>query len=200
MARLALAGILLLLVGGPALSQGAAVVLVPGAGGASPRDFLIRNRPTFSAAGLQVAVALSAGEAASAVSSFKARGLRVTLVGMSAGTPTVAEALAMGAPADRLVLAAGMLMTGRAGRSVASALGSPSRLPPTLIVHHRQDECRLTPPEGAQAFANWSRGRAQVRWIDGPSGPGAPCGPMAAHGFYGLDAQAAGAVAAFAAR
>ena len=179
-------------------SAGAAVVLIPGAGGAVPSDFLVRNQEAFARAGLTTAIATSAGQAASAALSLAAQGLTVTLVGMSAGTPTVAEALAAGAPASRVVFVAGTLMPGYAQRSVVEALGSPARLPPTLVVHNRNDACRLTPPEAVHDFVRWSGGRARVRWVSSGHGPGAPCGPMSAHGFFGNDGQAVAAITSFA--
>ena len=179
-------------------STGAAVVLVPGAAGAAPNDFLIRNQEGFARAGLTTAVATSAGQAVSVTSSLTAQGLAVTLVGMSAGTPTVAEALAAGAPASRVVFVAGTLMPGSAQRSVVAALGTPERLPPTLVVHNRNDDCRLTPPEAVPEFIRWSGGRARVRWISSGAGPGPPCGAMSAHGFFGNDGPAVAAIASFA--
>lgn len=177
---------------------GVTVVLVPGAGGATPRDFLIRNQDAFAQYGLDTAVAVSAAEAASVATALHAQGRRVVLVGMSAGTPTVAEALALGAPAHKVVFVSGMLMPGYAQRSVVEALGGTARLPPTLVVHNRNDECRQTPPEAVPAFVRWSGGRARVRWIASAPGPGAPCRPMSAHGFFGNDSQAVAAIAGFA--
>lgn len=179
-------------------AAGSAVVLVPGAGGATPNDFLIRNQEAFVRYGLEVVVATSAGDAASASSRLRARGQKVTLVGMSAGTPTVAEAIASGASPNRVVLVSGTLMPGRANRSVAEALRTPSRLPTTLVVHNRADRCPLTPPEAVPEFIRWSGGRARVSWVSSGGGPGGPCGPLSAHGFYGNDAQAVAAIAAFA--
>lgn len=196
------ASLALCLVGSSGFAQGrpagVAVILVPGAGGPVPSDFLMRNQQTLASYGLATAVATSASQAASTASSLKAQGASVVLVGMSAGTPTVAEALALGAPADKVVFAAGTLMPGYAQRSVADSLGSPGRLPPTLVLHHRRDECRLTPPEAVGQFVRWSGGRARVRWIDGGTNAGQPCGPMSAHGFYGRDDQAIAAIASFA--
>lgn len=178
---------------------GTTLVLVPGAGGAVPSDFLIRNQRNFQAYGLGTVVATSAGQAASAANQIAAQGGRPVLVGMSAGTPKVAQAVAQGARAAGLVLVAGSLVPNPKGVSVIQAFGSPARLPPTLVVHHRQDECRLTPPEAVGSFVGWSGGRARVSWIDGGGGgDGRPCGPMSAHGFVGQDAQAVAAIASFA--
>jgi dienelactone hydrolase len=181
-----------------AMAAGSSVVLVPGAGGASPNDFLIRNQQAFTNRGLQVVVATSSSAVISAAAQLRAQGRKVTLVGMSAGTPTVAEAIAAGAVADRIVLVSGTLMPGRAQRSVASSLGSPARLPATLVVHNRNDDCPMTPPEAVPEFIRWSAGRARVTWVQSSGGPGAPCGPMSPHGFFGNDGRAVSAIVSFA--
>jgi dienelactone hydrolase len=173
------------------------LVLVPGAGGASPNDFLIRNKGNFEANGFSIVVALTAEDARSAAASAASQGSRVVLVGMSAGTPTVAEALASGAPVTRAVLVSGPLMPpGIRGRSVVGSLGTPAALPPTLVVHHRQDACPLTPPEGVAPFVSWSRGRARAAWVSGNAG--GPCGPISAHGYIGQDGAAIAAISRFA--
>lgn len=179
---------------------GTTLILVPGAGGASPADFLIRNRGSFAAYGLETVVALSAGEAASAAASARGQGRKAVLVGMSAGTPTVAEALAAGAPAAGAVFVSGPLMPpGIRGRSVAGALGSPARLPATLVVHHRRDACPLTPPQGVAQFVRWSGGKVRASWVDGGGGgDGRNCGPRSAHGYIGQDGPAVAAIASFA--
>lgn len=196
------AALLMASVAGEALAQtrsGTTLVLVPGAGGAVPSDFLMRNQRNFQAYGLSTVVATSASQAAAAANQIAAQGGRPVLVGMSAGTPKVAQAVAQGARAAGLVLVAGSLVPNPKGVSVIQALGSPARLPPTLVVHHRQDECRLTPPEAVGSFVGWSGGRARVSWIDGGGGgDGRPCGPMSAHGFVGQDNQAVAAIASFA--
>lgn len=177
---------------------GTTVVLVPGASGASPNDFLIRNQSAFAAYGLTTVVAVSPDEVFAKASALKAQGQRVVLVGMSAGAPRVARALALGAPAAKAVFVSGALVPGLSERSVIQNLGSPARLPATLVVHNRGDECRLTPPDAVPQFIRWSAGRATVQWIEGGGGPGQPCQARSAHGFFGVDGQAVGAIAAFA--
>lgn len=179
-------------------TAGIGVVLIPGAGGMHPNDFLVRNLDGLARYGLTTGFAETTSQAVSSANAFKAQGLSVVLVGMSAGTPKVAKALLQGAPADRIVLTAGMLMPGSGRESVAEVLGSPSRLPPTLVVHNPQDECRLTPPEAVAAFTRWSGGRARASWVKGGPGPSPPCGPLTHHGFFGNDGQAVAAIARFA--
>jgi len=179
-------------------AAGTTLILIPGAGGASPNDFLIRNIAAFAAHGLQTKVATSAEEAVAAATAIRGSGGKALLVGMSAGTPTVAEAIAQGAPVAGAVFVSGTLMPGSAQRSVVAALGGPGKLPATLVVHHRKDQCPLTPPSSVSAFLGWSGGKARASWIDGGQAGGRPCGPMSAHGFIGQDQAAVAAIAGFA--
>ncbi|MBN9063945.1 MAG: hypothetical protein BGP06_11685 [Rhizobiales bacterium 65-9] len=179
--------------------QPVGLVLIPGAGGASPGDFLVKSMGYFQAAGFTTEMTTSAGQAASLVADMKSRGMKVTLVGMSLGAVTAAQALAAGARPDSVVFAAGgLLPPGTPNGSVIDTLGSPSLLPRTLVLHHRGDECMLTPPEAVPAFQRWTRGRARVAWISGGGGPGMPCRPNTPHTFTGREGAAAGAIIQFA--
>ncbi len=84
--------------------------------------------------------------------------------------------------------------------NVMNMLGSPSALPSTLIVHHRQDGCFKTLPAGVAPFLEWAKGKARVTWLDGGRSEGNPCEAWAHHGFNGQDGQVVSAVAGFAAR
>jgi dienelactone hydrolase len=201
--RLAVAAICLIAGVTPSVAQSprqpSALVLIPGAGGAHPSDFLVLSTGLFQSAGLQTEMTTSASQAASLVADFKARGMRVTLVGMSLGAVTAAQALAAGARPDRVVFAAGgLLPPGTPNGSVRDTLGDPALLPPTLVLHHREDACRLTPPEAIPEFIRWTRGRARASWIVGGGGPGFPCRPNTPHTFTGRERAAAGAIINFA--
>ncbi len=101
---------------------------------------------------------------------------KVTLVGTSRGTQRAARGIAAGARPARLVLTSGFLSDASGDRDNAIAiLGSPDALPPTLIVHHRHDECGKTAPEGVAPFLAWAGGRARVVWLDGGVSEGPPC-------------------------
>ena len=76
-------------------------------------------------------------------------------------------------------------------------LGSPDRLPPTLVVHHRQDACRFTLPGGVDPFREMGRGKARVTWIDGGVSEGDYCESFAHHGFNGVEGRMVAAVAGF---
>jgi len=137
-------------------------------------------------------VTTSSGQAASLSKSAAAKGRKVILVGMSRGSIDVANALAAGAQTNGVVLVSG------AYSKVQSSLGSSSRLPATLIIHHRNDGCRSTPPSAASAFVAWSGGRASVHWINNQGAPAPnPCGPRGAHGFFMQDGAAVSAINSF---
>lgn len=164
---------------------------------------LVRTRAAYAARGFAVLVP-DLGVDLSAAVAFMARIKRpVTVVGTSRGTQRAAEGLAQGARPDALVLTSGFLSpeSGQGvHRSVIALLGSPARLPRTLVIHHRQDSCRFTLPSGVAPFITWSGGRARVVWLDGGTSVGNPCKARAHHGFNGLDAQVVAAVSAFARR
>lgn len=102
----------------------------------------------------------------------------VVVAGTSRGTLRVPSALA-GKP-DGIVLTAGFL------DQVKSAIGSPGSLARTLIVHHRQDGCRSTPPSAVEPFRAWGGSRVRVAWMEGGLSSGDPCKARADHGFNGL--------------
>jgi hypothetical protein len=79
-----------------------------------------------------------------------------------------------------------------------SAIGSPASLPPTLLIHHRQNGCRLTTPDSAVAFQQWAGGKARLVWIDGGSSTGNPCKARSYHGFVGREGAVISAITGFA--
>lgn len=167
-------------------------ILMPGAGGAVPIDFLIRNLNKFKRAGLRTVVATSPAKAVAVSKSESSQGRRVVIVGMSRGTIGIAKALSRGAQVSRAVFVSGNF------KAVMGILKSPDKLPDTLVVHHRHDRCQHTAPTLVERFSRWARGKAQVVWIN-TSGRKAknPCGPVDAHGFYKKDAQAVAAIIDF---
>jgi hypothetical protein len=178
-------------------SPRASAVLVPGAGGVHPADVLVRNQAAFAAQGIGTVAVPHQTNLAAAVQHMRGIVRPVTIVGMSAGTPIAAAGIARGAGADGTVFAGGVLMPGPRGRSVQQALGSPGRLPPTLVVHHREDACVLTAPEAVAPFQQWAGSRVRVQWITGGSEAGPPCGARAKHAFFGADAAFVSAVSGF---
>ena len=161
---------------------------------------LVRTRRAYAARGFAVLVPDCCVDVAAAVEYMRQFG-HVTLVGTSRGTQRAAHGIAAGARPDRLVLTSGFLSDESGDHDNAvNTLGSPAALPSTLIVHHKQDGCRLTRPEGVKPFLDWAKGKARAVWLDGGADEGNPCEAFAHHGFNGLDARVVAVVAAFAAR
>ncbi|MDB5641859.1 MAG: hypothetical protein JWN07_1176 [Hyphomicrobiales bacterium] len=176
----------------PAAAQGATAILIPGAGGPVPIDFLMRNVASFNSAGVQTIVASSAQEAVAAASQLRRQQRRVVIVGMSRGGLTTAQALAAGASVD------GAVFVSSNYNQVRSILGSSARLPPTLVVHHRDDACPPTTPSSIPSFRQWAGGRVSVAMFsnEGPPVRG-DCGPRGAHGYFMSDAAPIAAIVAF---
>ncbi len=169
---------------------------------ANDKNQLVRTRAAYAARGFAVLVPEPRVDLAEAVTLMRRYG-KVTLVGTSRGTVRATRGIAAGARPDRLVLTSGLLSdasSARGGENAVNILGSPSVLPPTLVVHHRQDACRVTLPAGVEPFIAWAAGRAKAVWVSGGGDEGDPCQPFAHHGFYGQDGQVVGIVAGFAAR
>ncbi len=113
----------------------------------------------------------------------------VIVVATSMGTHRAAQGLVAGAMPDRLVLTSGLLSKASGSDdTVQTILGTPNRLPRTLVLHHREDRCRLTLPAGVAPFQAWAGGRVQVEWMSGGQTDEAnPCRFSAHHGFAGQD-------------
>jgi hypothetical protein len=187
----------------------ASVILLPGGNGAINAgdngdinglngNQLVRTRHAYAARGLAVLVADAGTDLNSAVQYMAAIKRPVTVIGTSRGTLRAAEGIARGARPDALVLTSGFLSAeSGSGQNVMSILGSPSSLPRTLVIHHRQDGCRATLPAGVEPFVKWSAGRARAVWVSGGASEGDPCEARAYHGFNGLDGQVVGIAAGF---
>jgi hypothetical protein len=161
---------------------------------------LVRTRAAYAARGFAVLVPDCCVDVAAAVQYMEQYG-HVTLVGTSRGTQRAARGIAAGARPARLVLTSGFLSDASGDSdNVIRIVGSPDALPPTLVVHHRHDECRKTSPDGVKPFLDWAGGRARVVWLDGGTSEGDPCEAFAHHGFNGLDGQVVSVVSGFAAR
>jgi hypothetical protein len=104
-------------------------ILLPGAGGAVPSDFLMRNLNSFKRAGMRTVVTTSPDKAATISKSEHARGHHIVIVGMSRGTIHVAQALATGAQVSRALFVSGNF------KAMMGILHTPARLPETLVVH-----------------------------------------------------------------
>ena len=187
----------------------ASVILLPGGNGAIQAgdqgdihgllgNQLVRTRNAYAARGLAVLVADAGTNLKSAVDYMAAIKRPVTVIATSRGTIRAAEGIAGGARPDALVLTSGFLSPeSGGGGNVMSIVGSPSALPRTLVIHHREDTCRFTQPAGVDPFIRWSAGRAHARWLSGGVNEGDPCEAASHHGFNGLDGQVVGLAAGF---
>jgi len=187
------------------------IILMPGGNGyigATPDgaitglrgNQLTRTRMAYVRRGRAVLVLDSSSSLPAAVTYMRRVKRPVTVVATSRGTLRAAYGLRAGARPDRLVLSAGFLTRQSGGyENVASIVGSASKLPPTLVIHHRNDACRVTLPAGVAPFIRWARGRARIVWLSGGRSRGRLCGARAHHGFNGLDAKVVGIVTGFAA-
>ena len=194
----------------PASPQ-ASVILMPGSDGAiqagshgdihglNGNQLVPLPAMPMPARGLAVLVVDVSTDLRSAVDYMAAIKRPVTVIATSAGTWRAAEGIARGAKPDALVLISGILSpeSGPASSNVEAILGSPSALPPTLVIHHRYDGCNLTRPAGVAPFIKWAGGRARVSWLLGGVNEGNPCYADAYHGFNGLDEQVVELVAGF---
>jgi hypothetical protein len=192
----------------PKAARGSVILLPGGDGAIRPGDNgdinglrgnqLVRTRHAYAARGLAVLVADAGTDLKSAVDYMAAIKRPVTVVGTSRGTLRAAEGIARGARPDALVLTSGFLSPDSgSGSNVMSILGSPSALPRTLVIHHRQDGCKVTLPAGVDPFIKWSGGRARVSWLTGGADEGDPCQAGGHHGFAGLDGQVVALAAGF---
>ncbi|WKA31256.1 alpha/beta hydrolase [Bradyrhizobium roseum] len=185
------------------------VILLPGGDGAIRAgdngdinglrgNQLVRTRHAYAARGLAVLVADAGTDLKNAVDYMAAIKRPVTVVGTSRGTLRAAEGIARGVRPDALVLTSGFLSPDSgSGSNVMSILGSSSALPRTLVIHHRQDGCKVTLPAGVDPFIKWSAGRARVSWLTGGADEGDPCQAAGHHGFAGLDGQVVALAAGF---
>ncbi|WP_306225105.1 alpha/beta hydrolase [Bosea beijingensis] len=153
-------------------------------------NWIVRTRGAYARNGI-ASITLDAGaNPAKAVEYMRGIAPRVIVVAMSRGALKVADTLA--ARPDGVVFASSILDGAR------GMIGDPARLPPTLIIHHKQDSCRLTLPESAVTFQQWTGGKARLIWIDGGSSTGDPCQARAYHGFIGREGQVVSAITSFA--
>lgn len=187
----------------------ASVILMPGSDGRLKVGYdgsvhrlrnneLVRTRFDYAARGLAVLVVDADVNLALAVDVMRRVKSPITVIATGCGTLRAAQGIADGARPDALVLASGVLTNASGSReNVVSILGTPERLPPTLVIHHRHDECPLARPAGVAPFKKWADGRVAVVWLDGGRDGGKPCRARAHHGFAGLDARVVSVAARF---
>lgn len=159
---------------------------------------LVRTRMAYARSGFAVLVLDASSSLTSAVEYMKKIKRPVKVVATSMGALRAARGIASGARPDKLVLTSARLTASSGGGGYfTSILGSPSQLPKTLIIHHRNDECPGTKPAGVQPFIGWAQGKARAVWLSGGRSVGRPCGATSYHGFRGLDSTVVGIVSKF---
>jgi hypothetical protein len=177
----------------------ASAVLMPGGPGTwNPIDFVVRNQRRLAAAGIATLGIPRSTDAAAAIRYMERVARPVTLVAISRGTLAAAQALAAGARPDRVVFISGFMAP--AGEpSVPGILGSPARLPSTLVLTNTADECPMTSTAGARAFKQWAgrRVRLTVVTLPSPRDGARPCGAFASHAYFGHDAEAIARIVPF---
>jgi dienelactone hydrolase len=125
----------------------------------------------------------------------------VGIVGTSRGALSVAALFTKQSAVrpDAAVISSGVLLGNEGGTGSASTMGDVSRINvPVMLLRHRFDACRVTPPADADRFKALLTGapKVDVVTLDG-GGPrvttSEPCGAMHYHGFHGIDDQAVAA-------
>ncbi len=177
------------------------LILMPGGDGdiglgadgqiARPGNTLVRERKRFAAAGFATLTLDEGTDPAQAVTLMRGIARPVVVIAMSRAATRVGPAL--GARPDGLIFVSAMLDDFR-------YRNSPESLPPTLVLHHREDTCRVTLPPIVDAFLAWAGNRAKVQWFTGGVAEGNPCLARGHHGFTGIESQMVAAATRFAAR
>ncbi len=153
-------------------------------------NWIVRTRAAYARSGIASITLDGGADPNKAIELMRTIAPRVVVVAMSRGALKVGGTLS--ARPDGIVFASAMLDAAK------PSLGDPASLPPVLIIHHRQDSCRVTLPESAVSFQQWAGGRARTVWIDGGSSEGDPCQARAYHGFIGRESAVIAAITSFA--
>jgi dienelactone hydrolase len=125
----------------------------------------------------------------------------VAIVGTSRGALSVAAVFTKQSAVrpDAAVISSGVLIGNDGGTGSASTMGDMSRINvPVMLLRHRLDACRVTPPADADRFKAMLTGapKVDIVTLDGGSPRGStadPCGAAHYHGFNGIDDQAVAA-------
>jgi pimeloyl-ACP methyl ester carboxylesterase len=186
-------------------------------------NFLVRSRDKFAAHNFIVAVLdapsdqrhgmtlmfrksnAHAGDIGAVVRYLKNEdAMPVWLIGTSAGTFSAAiGAIAEGKNIDGLVLTSTVTRArpewAIARRGVADMALSEITVP-TLIMSHREDLCTATPAADAAMLRALltNSSKAEIVLLDGGDPPqSSPCEAKAAHGYFGIEAEAVDTIANF---
>lgn len=173
-------------------SPRASLVLLPGEAGLSDKDPLQRAKAKYVERGLAVLSIDQKTVVRAAMRTAADTATPVSIAAVSSGVKRLAGAIAApGFRARKVILVSGNLDAAR------EIIGSPELLPPTLVIHHRNDGCAMTPPAQVAAFQQWGGAKIRVQWMEGGNNSGDPCGPQSHHGMAGLDDAVVDAIARF---
>ena len=153
-------------------------------------NWIVRTRGAYAGRGIASLLLDGGADVGQAITYMRGIAPKVVVVAMSRGSLKVSSAL--GARPDGIVLTSSMLS------QVQSSIGSPDLLPPTLVIHHRQDTCRVTLASEVEPFQAWAGRRARTVWIDGGTSSGDPCQAQAYHGFIGREGAVVSSISGFA--
>jgi hypothetical protein len=153
-------------------------------------NWIVRTRGTYSGSGIASLLLDGGADVGQAIAYMRGIAPKVVVVAMSRGSLKVPSSL--GSRPDGIVLASSMLSL------LQSSIGSPDSLPPTLVIHPRQDSCRVTLASEVEPFQAWAGQRVRTVWIDGGTSRGDPCQAQAYHGFIGREGAVVSSIASFA--
>jgi pimeloyl-ACP methyl ester carboxylesterase len=181
--------------------------------GARNRDFLVRSRQLFADRGvLTVTVDVASDQRESGLNDIRdgtdhrtdiaalvkwirqKTSVPLWLIGTSRGTVSVAY-LASTLPVDGAVFTASVTeASGKRSANVYDADLDRIKIP-SLIVHHKRDECSVTPAYAVPGFAAKLENAEKVGILlfDGGDDPiSRSCGAQSAHGFLGIESKVVG--------
>ena len=183
-------------------------------------NFLVRTRDLFAQNGFQVAVVDAPSDQQSDTGmrggfrdSFehvndidhvisylrKKADVPVWLVGTSRGTESATNlAINSKQKPDGLVLTSSMSEENNGGVAVTEMYLDKITVP-TLIVANSNDECRHTPPEGAEEISSMlsSAKKVEVKIFSGGDSTSKPCKAMSYHGYMGIEEEVVGYISKF---
>jgi len=191
-----------------AASPVASVVLFAGGNGAIDGlsgNFLIRVRGSFAAQAINVAAidrpsdraiadrlyragTDAATDLAAVIAFLKQKApVPVWLVGTSNGSISAANGAARLGPAQ----VSGLVLTSSVWQGGMQQVPLASIAVPTLVVHNRDDSCRVSPPGAAEpALASMTRAPVkELVLVSGGSLQGDPCEARSPHGYFGIENQ-----------
>jgi len=183
-------------------------------------NFLARTRQRFARDGFLVALPDLPSDRGADLWNFRTSGahaedvgaliaaLRATapgpvwVIGTSMGTLSAANAAARlksGGP-DGVVLTSTVTRTFKQSGESVLTVGLGDIRVPTLLVHHRDDACRVAPYAGASrvlAALEHAPAKELLTFQGGSPPQSEPCEARSAHGYLGLEAEVVDAIAAW---